>query len=164
MVTNSIPLCLKNLNPNKPVPDLLKAKNSNVRLSFFKGGSVFIKSVTFRVQTAPFDKITIDFCRSRRCLHDSDLPGAKKTQNWQNIQKISLKISKNPQKSMDFHGDCVEPMWRPKAFQKRRWSDLDNPWSGLGSFWTGPGFLDSLWTGLDGTKLVQFGKCCMVRV
>ena len=44
----------------------------------FSGGSVFIKSVMFRVQTAPFDKITIDFCRSRRRLHDSDLPGAKK--------------------------------------------------------------------------------------
>ena len=39
---------------------------------------LFFKSVTFRVQTAPFDKITIDFCRSRRRLHDSDLPGAKK--------------------------------------------------------------------------------------
>ena len=35
-------------------------------------GSVFIKSVAFRVQTAPFDKITTDFCRSRRRLHDSD--------------------------------------------------------------------------------------------
>ena len=65
------------------IPDLLKAKNSNVRLSFFKG-SVFIKSVMFRVQTAPFDKITIDFCRSRRRLHDSDLPGAKNTKSDQN--------------------------------------------------------------------------------
>ena len=43
----------------------------------FKGGRVFIKSEAFRVQMAPFDKITIDFCRSRRRLHDSDLPGAK---------------------------------------------------------------------------------------
>ena len=60
------------------IPDLLKAKKSGVRSTFFQGVSVFIKSVTFRVQTAPFDKITIDFCRSRRRLHDSDLPGAKK--------------------------------------------------------------------------------------
>ena len=36
-------------------------------------GGVFIKSEAFRVQMAPFDKITIDFCRSRRRLHDSDL-------------------------------------------------------------------------------------------
>ena len=41
------------------------------------GPLCFFKSDTFRVQTAPFDKITIDFCRSRRRLHDSDLPGAK---------------------------------------------------------------------------------------
>ena len=36
------------------------------------GPYVFFQNITFRVQTAPFDKITIDFCRSRRRLHDSD--------------------------------------------------------------------------------------------
>ena len=60
------------------IPDLLKAKKMRRQIIIFWGGSVFFKSVTFRVQTAPFDKITIDFCRSRRRLHDSDLPGAKK--------------------------------------------------------------------------------------
>ena len=52
----------------------------------------FVKNVTLRVQTAPFDKITIDFCRSRRRLHDSDLPGAKKHKIGSKIQKIP----KNP--------------------------------------------------------------------
>ena len=57
-----------------------------VRVGAHMGPYVFFfKSVTFRVQTAPFDKITIDFCRSRRRLHDSDLPGAKK-------HKIGLKF------------------------------------------------------------------------
>ena len=39
---------------------------------------VFLKKVTFRVQTAPFDKITIDFWRSRRRLYIPDLLKAKK--------------------------------------------------------------------------------------
>ena len=82
------------------IPDLLKAKNSNVRLSFFKG-SVFIKSVMFRVQTAPFDKITIDFCRSRRCLHDSDLPGAQNPNIFSKNPENNPKIQKNTKKSMD---------------------------------------------------------------
>merc|ERR1711904_205012 len=55
------------------IPDLLKAKKLRRQIIIFLGGSVFIKSVTFRVQTAPFDRITIDFCRSWRRLHDSDL-------------------------------------------------------------------------------------------
>ena len=38
----------------------------------------FVKNVTFRVQTAPFDKITIDFWRSRRRLYIPDLLKAKK--------------------------------------------------------------------------------------
>ena len=38
----------------------------------------FFKNVTFRVQTAPFDKITIDFWRSRRRLYIPDLLKAKK--------------------------------------------------------------------------------------
>ena len=37
----------------------------------------FVKNVTFRVQTAPFDKITIDFWRSRRRLYIPDLLKAK---------------------------------------------------------------------------------------
>mgnify|MGYP003323632222 CR=1 FL=1 len=40
---------------------------------------LLIKSVTFRVQTAPFDKRTIDFWRSRKHLHVSDLLKAKKS-------------------------------------------------------------------------------------
>ena len=55
------------------IPDLLKAKKLRRQIIIFLGGSVFIKSVTFRVQTAPFDKITIDFWRSRKRLHVSDL-------------------------------------------------------------------------------------------
>ena len=39
----------------------------------------FVKNVTFRVQTAPFDKITIDFWRSRRRLYIPDLLKAKKS-------------------------------------------------------------------------------------
>ena len=38
----------------------------------------FFKSDTFRVQTAPLDKITIDFWRSRRRLLIPDLLKAKK--------------------------------------------------------------------------------------
>ena len=37
----------------------------------------FVKNVTFRVQTAPFDKITTDFWRSRRRLYIPDLLKAK---------------------------------------------------------------------------------------
>ena len=37
----------------------------------------FVENVTFRVQTAPFDKITIDFWRSRRRLYIPDLLKAK---------------------------------------------------------------------------------------
>ena len=40
----------------------------------------FVKNVTFRAQTAPFDKITIDFWRSRRRLYIPDLLKAKKNQ------------------------------------------------------------------------------------
>ena len=40
---------------------------------------LFFKSVTFRVQTAPFDKITTDFWRSRRHLYIPDLLKAKKS-------------------------------------------------------------------------------------
>ena len=39
----------------------------------------FVKNVTFRVQTAPFDKITTDFWRSRRRLYIPDLLKAKKS-------------------------------------------------------------------------------------
>ena len=42
------------------------------------GPYVFLKKVTFRVQTAPFDKITIEFWRSRRRLYIPDLLKAKK--------------------------------------------------------------------------------------
>ena len=42
------------------------------------GPYVFFKSDTFRVQTAPFDKITTDFWRSRRRLLIPDLLKAKK--------------------------------------------------------------------------------------
>ena len=35
----------------------------------------FVKNVTFRVQTAPFDKITMDFWRSQKHLY---IPRAKK--------------------------------------------------------------------------------------
>ena len=62
-----------------------------------------MKSVTFRVQTAPFDKITIDFCRSRRRLHDSDLPGPKNPNILPKIPKILKKIKKNNKKNMDFN-------------------------------------------------------------
>ena len=37
------------------------------------------ENVTFRVQTAPFDKITTDFWRSRRRLYIPDLLKAKKS-------------------------------------------------------------------------------------
>ena len=40
----------------------------------------FVKNVTFRVQTAPFDKITIDFWRSRRRLY---IPNLLKTVSYQ---------------------------------------------------------------------------------
>ena len=65
-----------------PTPNLQSYEAPQVSLKFFRrkvrvgahmGPYVFFKSDTFRVQTAPFDKITIDFCRSRRRLHDSDL-------------------------------------------------------------------------------------------
>ena len=39
---------------------------------------VFVKNFTLRVQTAPLDRIAIDFWRSRKHLHVSNLP---KTQN-----------------------------------------------------------------------------------
>ena len=55
------------------IPDLLKAKSMRRQITIFEGGSVFFKSDTFRVQMAPFDKITTDSWRSRRRLHDSDL-------------------------------------------------------------------------------------------
>ena len=42
-----------------------------------KKTNLFVKNVTFRLQTAPFDKTTIAFWRSRKRLHDSDLPKAK---------------------------------------------------------------------------------------
>ena len=38
----------------------------------------FLKKVTFRVQTAPFDKVTTEFWRSRRRLYIPDLLKAKK--------------------------------------------------------------------------------------
>ena len=41
------------------------------------GPYVFLKKVTFRVQTAPFDKIRIEFWRSRRRLDVADLILAK---------------------------------------------------------------------------------------
>ena len=41
------------------------------------GPYVFLKKVTFRVQTAPFDKITTEFWRSRRRLYIPDLLKAK---------------------------------------------------------------------------------------
>ena len=49
---------------------------------------------------APFDKITIDFCRSRRRLHDSDLPGAKKHK----IDQKSRKYKKHPEKLLKNNG------------------------------------------------------------
>ena len=61
------------------------------------GGSVFFKSDTFRVQMAPFDKITTDFCRSRRRLHDSDLILTKNPNIWPKIPKIPQKSQKIPQ-------------------------------------------------------------------
>ena len=49
-----------------------------VRVGAHMGPYVFLKKVTFRVQTAPFDKITIEFWRSRRRLYIPDLLKAKK--------------------------------------------------------------------------------------
>ena len=49
-----------------------------VRVGAHMGPYVFLKKVTFRVQTAPFDKITTDFWRSRRRLLIPDLLKAKK--------------------------------------------------------------------------------------
>ena len=49
-----------------------------VRVGAHMGPYVFFKSDTFRVQTAPFDKITIEFWRSRRRLYIPDLLKAKK--------------------------------------------------------------------------------------
>ena len=49
-----------------------------VRVGAHMGPYVFFKSVTFRVQTAPFDKIRIEFWRSRRRLYIPDLLKAKK--------------------------------------------------------------------------------------
>ena len=37
-----------------------------------------MEHVKIRIQTAPLDKITTDFWRSQQCLHDSELPKAKK--------------------------------------------------------------------------------------
>ena len=99
------------------IPDLLKAKKSGVRSTFFQGVSVFIKSVTFRVQTAPFDKITIDFCRSRRRLHDSDFI---LTKNLNIFDKKSRKYQTISAKYLNINGFlgflggdlCGGPMWR----------------------------------------------------
>ena len=75
------------------------------------GPYVFLKSDTFRVQTAPFDKITIDFCRSRRRLHDSDFILTKNLNIWLKIPKIP----KNPEKYPKINGfpwiSIVEPLW-----------------------------------------------------
>ena len=49
-----------------------------VRVGAHMGPYVFLKKVTFRVQTAPFDKITTEFWRSRRRLYIPDLLKAKK--------------------------------------------------------------------------------------
>ena len=73
----------------------------------------FVKNFTFRVQTAPFDKITIDFCRSRRRLHDSDLPGAKKHKIEPTIPKIPQKSRKILQNQWIPRVPRWRPMWRP---------------------------------------------------
>ena len=39
----------------------------------------FVRNVTFRVQTAPFDKATMDFSRFRKHLYIPDLLKAKKS-------------------------------------------------------------------------------------
>ena len=77
------------------------------------GGIVFIKSVMFRVQTAPFDKITIDFCRSRRRLHDSDLILTKNPNIWPKIPKIPQKSPKIPKNLWIPRIPRWRPMWRP---------------------------------------------------
>ena len=54
----------------------------------------FVKNVTFRVQTAPFDKITTDFWRSRRRLYIPDLLKAKKMRRQIIIFKGVVFLSK----------------------------------------------------------------------
>ena len=51
------------------------------RVKHFSGGSAFVKNVTFRVQSPPYDKILIDFLRCRKRLHVSDLLKAKDKSN-----------------------------------------------------------------------------------
>ena len=58
------------------------------------GPYVFFQKVTFRVQTAPFDKITIDFWRSRRRLLIPDLLEAKKQRREIMIFKGVVFLSK----------------------------------------------------------------------
>ena len=58
------------------------------------GPYVFLKKVTFRVQTAPFDKIRIEFRRSRRRLLIPDLFKAKKQRREIMIFKGVVFLSK----------------------------------------------------------------------
>ena len=88
------------------------------QIIIFLRGSAFITSVTFRVQTAPFDKITIDFCRSRRRLHDSDLPGAKNPNIWPKIPKIQKKSRKILKNQWIPRVPRWRPMWRPINYSR----------------------------------------------
>ena len=72
------------IHPRPPQSEKVKRQ-----INICWGDSVFIKSVMFRVQRVPFDKITIDFCRSRKRLHDSDLPGLKNTKSDKNLDQNS---------------------------------------------------------------------------
>ena len=69
----------ENSNLRKKLPNF---RTSSLLMGLTQMGSArkraFVKNVTFRVQTAPFDKITIEFWRSRRRLYIPDLLKAKK--------------------------------------------------------------------------------------
>ena len=95
----------------------------------FGGGHLFIKNVTLRIQTAPLDKMTIDFCRSQRRLHDSDFILTKNLNIWPKIQKIpqkSRKISENPWiPRIPRWRPRWRPMWRP-MWRKTNLSDHEH--------------------------------------
>ena len=61
----------------------------------------FIKNATFRVQAALSDKMTTDFARSRKCLHDSDLSKAKQ-------QNDILGVTQTTPEKLKFFGGPVD--------------------------------------------------------
>ena len=70
------------------------------------GPYVFLKKVTFRVQTAPFGKIRMDFWRSRKRLYIPDLLKAKKSSVKSTFSRGQCFI-----KSVMFRVQTAQVMW-----------------------------------------------------